>query len=166
MPLHNRYFAALAVAAFLSGCGASSSGPLPAAGTEALQHRGSWMTGGLAGPICSTSQIGTGRLAFFGIAGAEGKPTLYKGAYNDHFVGCAFDDRGDLLAVATYGRSTFYTHFYYLPKFAKALIPGEAPRARQQLGLGDHHRTCVGRKVHQRFQECRRRRRFVRGSNL
>jgi len=49
MPLHNRYFAALAVAAFLSGCGASSSGPLPAAGTEALQHRGSWMAGGLAG---------------------------------------------------------------------------------------------------------------------
>jgi hypothetical protein len=52
---------------------------------------------------------------------------LYKGACNDHFVGCAFDDRGDLLAVATYGRSTFYTHFYYLPKFAKALIPVKLP---------------------------------------
>lgn len=29
--------------------------------------------------------------------------------------------------MATYGRSTFYTHFYYLPKFAKALIPVKLP---------------------------------------
>jgi hypothetical protein len=54
---------------------------------------------------------------------ARGKPTLYKGAYNDHFLGCAYDDRGDLLSASFYGRSTFYSHFYYLPKFGKTLVP-------------------------------------------
>lgn len=54
-------------------------------------------------------------------------PTLY-GNRDDHFVACAYDDHGDLLATSQNGYSEYYsTDFDYLPKGGTKLISLELP---------------------------------------
>lgn len=55
-----------------------------------------------------------------------GTPKTYQGPYDDHFINCAYDDRGDLFANSqiVYYYSFFYEiAFYYLPKRGPNLIP-------------------------------------------
>jgi hypothetical protein len=52
-----------------------------------------------------------------------GTPKIYYGnAYNDHFNGVAYDDRGDLLTTSTFSYLNWYTEFYYLPSHGSQLI--------------------------------------------
>jgi hypothetical protein len=58
----------------------------------------------------------------------SGKPVLYSGAGDDHFIACAYDKRGDLLTSSTYGSSGFYYgDFYYLPNEGVKLLPMALP---------------------------------------
>jgi hypothetical protein len=53
----------------------------------------------------------------------KGTPVLYSGADDDHFVSCAYDQRGDLFAVGFYGFSSYYyPDFHYLPKNGSQLL--------------------------------------------
>jgi hypothetical protein len=54
----------------------------------------------------------------------SGKPALFygNGSHSDQFGGCAYDDRGDLLAVSLYHHSSvWHNDFYYLPRGGKKL---------------------------------------------
>ena len=56
----------------------------------------------------------------------SGTPTIYEGPDEDHFISCAYDDRGDLLVeskVDYYYSYLYYYAFYYLPKNGGNLIP-------------------------------------------
>jgi hypothetical protein len=54
---------------------------------------------------------------------AMGKPKIYYGtSYNDHFIDCVYDDRGDLFTATVYGYLSFYTEFFYLPKHGSQLL--------------------------------------------
>lgn len=55
-----------------------------------------------------------------------GTPTRYEGPYDDHFINCAYDDRGDLFANSEiFVYYTFYYDiaFYYLPNRGTQLVP-------------------------------------------
>ncbi|MGC1381069.1 MAG: hypothetical protein WA814_08615 [Candidatus Baltobacteraceae bacterium] len=55
----------------------------------------------------------------------SGTPATYQGPYDDHFINCAYDDRGDLFmnSQIVYYYSFFYSiAFYYLPKHGPKLI--------------------------------------------
>jgi hypothetical protein len=57
---------------------------------------------------------------------ATGKPTIL--AKGDDFTGCAYDDRGDLLALSEYYYSPFwYFQSFYLPKNSTKLIQMTLP---------------------------------------
>jgi hypothetical protein len=61
-------------------------------------------------------------------ARGKGKPVKYEGNDGEKFQGCAYDDRGDLLAAGAFGISgPFYTNFYYLPKLSKSMEPMDLP---------------------------------------
>jgi hypothetical protein len=54
---------------------------------------------------------------------SPGQPRkVYQGTSNDHFIYCAYDDRGDLLATSLDGYYDYYIAFYYLPKGGNALL--------------------------------------------
>ena len=58
----------------------------------------------------------------------SGLPTFYGGTRDDHFISCAYDDRGDLFAVSNAGYSgIYYSQFYYLPKRGAQLVPMNLP---------------------------------------
>lgn len=60
----------------------------------------------------------------------SGQPVSYQGYSTDHFVNCAYDDRGDLLAVSKnyYYYYIFFNYdFYYLPKHGTKLISMSIP---------------------------------------
>lgn len=55
----------------------------------------------------------------------NGQPITYEASNDDHFVYCAYDDRGDLLATSKYYYYYYYLYdykFYYLPKNGSKLI--------------------------------------------
>lgn len=57
-----------------------------------------------------------------------GKPIVYNATRYDHFIACAYDKRGDLLAVSAIHSSEFYYgDFYYLPKHGVQLLPMTLP---------------------------------------
>jgi hypothetical protein len=59
---------------------------------------------------------------------ATGKPFILQGTRGEHFTSCAYDDRGDLLAMSEYMYSPFwYFQFYYLPKNSTKLIAMTLP---------------------------------------
>jgi hypothetical protein len=71
-----------------------------------------------------------GNIAIY--AGGSGKPAILQGS-GGHFIGCAYDDRGDLLVASEYRYSPFwYDQFYYLPKHGTKLLPMTLP------GLGSY----------------------------
>src|ERR1700722_4048937 len=58
---------------------------------------------------------------------AMGTPQLYRPNDTEHFIGCAYDDRGDLLIASAPGYYEYYSGFYYLPKGGTELIPMTLP---------------------------------------
>lgn len=74
-------------------------------------------------------------------AHGSGPPVILKGSGGEHFTGCAFDDRGDLLTMGEYLDSSFwYYNFYYLPRKAKQLESIQLP----DLGYSTHADTIAG----------------------
>lgn len=62
------------------------------------------------------------------------------GSNGVHFTGCAYDDRGDLLAMNQYRYDPFwYSGFYYLPKNGTKLLPMTLPG----MGYGSSHFAVV-----------------------
>lgn len=57
-----------------------------------------------------------------------GKPIVYGLSRFDHFLNCAYNRHGDLLATSKWGYSHYYyTNFYYLPKGSSKLLPMNLP---------------------------------------
>jgi hypothetical protein len=78
---------------------------------------------------------GSGNLAVY--PGGKGAPTLYAPENDDHFVSCAYDDRGDLLAISETGYSDpiYYSpEFFYLPKHGKELVEMNLPNPYESSG--------------------------------
>ena len=67
-------------------------------------------------------------------AHAQGKPVVYKPDDNEHFISCAYDDRGDLFIVSGPGYYGYYSYFYYLPKLGTQLIPMNLPGGNRSSG--------------------------------
>jgi hypothetical protein len=59
----------------------------------------------------------------------EGKAKIYTTSEFDHFASCAYDDRGDLLAISeqSYNTYRYAPQFYYLPSNSPKLIPITLP---------------------------------------
>jgi hypothetical protein len=58
------------------------------------------------------------------------QPAIYDGLDEDHFIGCAYDDRGDLFVASRYyydEYGLFDNDFYYLPKKSTSLIAIKLP---------------------------------------
>jgi hypothetical protein len=68
-----------------------------------------------------------GNIAIY--AHGSGKPTILQGSGgSEHYIACAYDDRGDLLVAAEYRYSPFwYNSFYYLPKHGTQLLSMSLP---------------------------------------
>lgn len=74
--------------------------------------------------------------------GGDGAPVILRGTRKgDLFTGCAYDDRGDLLAMAQYlsGGLSYYD-FYYLPRKAEQLERIRLP----ELGQGNSQSGTIG----------------------
>jgi hypothetical protein len=68
----------------------------------------------------------SGNIAIY--PGGSGKRIVMEGPKGSHFTGCAYDDRGDLLAMSEYRYSPFwYYAFSYLPRHGKKLLPMTLP---------------------------------------
>jgi hypothetical protein len=81
------------------------------------------MNGDLAVANAGGDEYKAGNISVYAHAG--GTPTTYQGPYDDHFINCAYDDRGDLFISSqiVYYYSYFYNiAFYYLPKHGTQLI--------------------------------------------
>jgi|SRR5579862_8284170 len=66
------------------------------------------------------------------------KTVTYTATFDDHFIGCAYDDHGDLFVVSdsyyyTYESGSFFV-FYYLPKAATQLIKLDVPNPHYYSG--------------------------------
>jgi hypothetical protein len=83
------------------------------------------------------SYYGSGNVAVYPPGSSQ--PTIYAGSSDDHFVACAYDDRGDLLATSQYGYYTSdrYARFYYLPKHGTQLLAMDLPGPSRSWEWGD-----------------------------
>lgn len=65
-------------------------------------------------------------------------PETYTATFDDHFIGCAYDNRGDLFVLSDnyyYGYSSgHFFDFYYLPKAATQLIKLDVPNPHYSSG--------------------------------
>lgn len=77
------------------------------------------------GYLAVTRDFADGNLAVY--RHARGSPVLYGNRF-DHFVSCAYDDRGDLLAASLNGYSGEYqAEFDYLPRHSTKLLSIDLP---------------------------------------
>lgn len=81
------------------------------------------------------SYYGDGNIAVY--PKGQGSPSFYGAHSDNHFLGCAYDDRGDLLAVSETGYSGVWYYspeFFYLPKHGTSLIPVQLPNPYSSSG--------------------------------
>jgi hypothetical protein len=67
-------------------------------------------------------------------AHAQGEPVVYKPDDNEHFISCAYDDRGDLLIASAPGYYDYNSYFYYMPKGGNQLILMDLPGGYRYYG--------------------------------
>ncbi|HEX3456467.1 MAG TPA: hypothetical protein VHR97_00790 [Candidatus Baltobacteraceae bacterium] len=82
-----------------------------------------------------SSYYGDGNVAVY--AKGHGSPSFYGANHDNHFMGCAYDDRGDLLAVSETGYSGIWYYspeFFYLPKHGTSLITVQLPNPYSSSG--------------------------------
>jgi hypothetical protein len=79
--------------------------------------------------VANRNHYGSGDVAVY--RHGSGKPVLFHGdgRHGDQFDGCAYDDRGDLLAVSSYHISAWHNDYYYLPRGGKQLALITLPHA-------------------------------------
>jgi hypothetical protein len=81
------------------------------------------------------SYYGSGNIAVYPKGGADA--TLYGQSSDNHFTGCAYDDRGDLFAVSQTGYSGEWYYspkFFYLPKKSAKLVSVDLPNPYSSSG--------------------------------
>ncbi len=81
------------------------------------------------------SYYGGGNVAVY--KSGTGAPTFYGASNDNHFVACAYDDRGDLLAISETGYSGewYYSpEFFYLPKHGTSFISMQLPNPYSSSG--------------------------------
>jgi hypothetical protein len=84
---------------------------------------------------------GKGNIAIYPHGSGTPKIVEGTGSSGQHFTACAYDDRGDLLAMSQYKYSPFwYDSFYYLPKGGSRLLPISLPN----IGYSSHFGVVQG----------------------